>query len=151
VFEVILYQPEIPPNTGNIIRLCANTGARLHLVEPLGFSLEQPALRRAGLDYADLAAVRVHPSLQSCLAALPGTRLYAIETAGTRSYDEVQFRQGDALLFGPETRGLPAEVLAGLGPEQLLRVPMRPGNRSLNLSNAVAVVVYEAWRQQGYA
>ena len=151
MFEVILYQPEIPPNTGNIIRLCANTGARLHLVEPLGFSLDQPALRRAGLDYADLAAVRVHPSLQSCLAALPGARLYAIETGGTRSYDDVQFQRGDALLFGPETRGLPAEVLAGLGREQLLRIPMRPGNRSLNLSNAVAVVVYEAWRQQGYA
>jgi tRNA (cytidine/uridine-2'-O-)-methyltransferase len=151
VFEVILYQPEIPPNTGNIIRLCANTGARLHLVEPLGFSLDQPALRRAGLDYADLAAVRVHPSLQSCLAELPGARLYAIETAGTRPYGEVQFRRGDALLFGPETRGLPAEVLAGLEPEQLLCIPMRPGNRSLNLSNAVAVVVYEAWRQQGYA
>jgi tRNA (cytidine/uridine-2'-O-)-methyltransferase len=151
VFEVILYQPEIPPNTGNIIRLCANTGARLHLVEPLGFSLDQPALRRAGLDYVDLAAVRVHPSLQSCLAELPGARLYAIETAGKRSYDEVLFRRGDALLFGPETRGLPAAVLAGLGAEQLLRIPMRPGNRSLNLSNAVAVVVYEAWRQQGYA
>jgi len=151
VFEVILYQPEIPPNTGNIIRLCANTGARLHLVEPLGFSLEQPALRRAGLDYADLAAVHVHASLQSCLATLPGARLYAIETAGSRSYTEARFQSGDALLFGPETRGLPAEVLAGLEPEQLLRIPMRPGNRSLNLSNAVAVVVYEAWRQQGYA
>ena len=148
--EVILYQPEIPPNTGNIIRLCANTGARLHLVEPLGFSLGQPALRRAGLDYAELAAVRVHSSLHSCLAALPGAHLYAIETAGTRCYSEVQFRPGDALLFGPETRGLPAAVLAGLSPEQLLRIPMRPGNRSLNLSNAVAVVVYEAWRQQGY-
>jgi tRNA (cytidine/uridine-2'-O-)-methyltransferase len=151
VIEVILYQPEIPPNTGNIIRLCANTGARLHLVEPLGFSLEQPALRRAGLDYADLATVRVHPSLQACLAELPRARLFAIETAGTRCYDDVRFQPGDALLFGPETRGLPAEVLAGLGPEQLLRIPMKPGNRSLNLSNAVAVVVYEAWRQQGYA
>ena len=151
MFEVILYQPEIPPNTGNIIRLCANTGARLHLVEPLGFSLEQPALRRAGLDYTELATVRVHASLQACLAVLPGARLYAIETAGTRSYSAVRFQPGDALLFGPETRGLPAAVLAGLGPEQLLCIPMRPGNRSLNLSNSVAVVVYEAWRQQGYA
>ena len=151
VFEVILYQPEIPPNTGNIIRLCANTGARLHLVEPLGFSLEQPALRRAGLDYAELAAVRVHASWPACLAALAGARLHAIETGGTRSYSEVQFRPGDALLFGPETRGLPVAVLAGLDPGQLLRIPMKSGNRSLNLSNAVAVVVYEAWRQQGYS
>jgi tRNA (cytidine/uridine-2'-O-)-methyltransferase len=150
VFEVILYQPEIPPNTGNVIRLCANTGARLHLVEPLGFSLEQRELRRAGLDYAELAQVRVHQGLDACLASLPGARVYAIETSGPRRYSEARFRPGDALLFGPETRGLPPEVLARLGREQQLAIPMKPGNRSLNLSNAVALVVYEAWRQQGF-
>ena len=151
MFEVILYQPEIPPNTGNIIRLCANTGSRLHLVEPLGFSLEQRELRRAGLDYTDLAQVRVHHDLPACLAALPDTRLYAIETAGTQPYSAARFQQGDALLFGAETRGLPPAVLAELRPDRVLGIPMRPGNRSLNLSNAVALVVYEAWRQQDFA
>ena len=151
MFEVILYQPEIPPNTGNIIRLCANTGSRLHLVEPLGFNLEQRELRRAGLDYADLAQVRVHRDLPACLATLPGARLYAVETAGTRTYSAVQFQTGDALLFGPETRGLPPAVLAELRPDQVLGIPMRHGNRSLNLANAVALVVYEAWRQQDFA
>jgi tRNA (cytidine/uridine-2'-O-)-methyltransferase len=151
VFEVILYQPEIPPNTGNIIRLCANTGARLHLIEPLGFSLERRELRRAGLDYADLAELRVHRGLEQCLAALAGARLYAIETSGTRHYSAARFRAGDALLFGPETRGLPGEVLATVRPARRLAIPMKPGNRSLNLSNAVALVVYEAWRQQRFA
>ena len=151
MFEVILYQPEIPPNTGNIIRLCANTGSRLHLVEPLGFSLEQRELRRAGLDYTDLAQVRVHHDLPACLAALPDARLYAIETAGTQPYSAARFQPGDALLFGAETRGLPPAVLAELRPDQVLGIPMRPGNRSLNLSNAVALVVYEAWRQQDFA
>ena len=151
MLEVILYQPEIPPNTGNIIRLCANTGARLHLVEPLGFSLEQRALRRAGLDYAELANVHVHRTLAACLAALGGARLYAVETGGARRYSEADFRHGDALLFGPETRGLPVEVLAAIEPGRVLGIPMRAGNRSLNLSNAVALVVYEAWRQQGFA
>ena len=151
MFEVILYQPEIPPNTGNIIRLCANSGSRLHLIEPLGFNLEQRELRRAGLDYADLATVHVHRDLESCLAALRGATLYAVETAGTRPYSAAQFRRGDALLFGQETRGLPREVLQGMAPENVLSIPMRPGNRSLNLSNAVALVVYEAWRQQGFA
>jgi tRNA (cytidine/uridine-2'-O-)-methyltransferase len=151
VFEVILYQPEIPPNTGNIIRLCANTGSRLHLIEPLGFNLEQRELRRAGLDYADLARVRVHRDLSSCLAVLPGATVYAVETAGSRSYSAAHYERGDALLFGRETRGLPAEVLAGLRAENILSIPMRPGNRSLNLANAVALVVYEAWRQQGFA
>jgi tRNA (cytidine/uridine-2'-O-)-methyltransferase len=152
MFEVILYQPEIPPNTGNIIRLCANTGARLHLVEPLGFSLEQRELRRAGLDYAELATtVRVHRSLAECTATLAGVKLYAIETSGTRRYSEAAFQRGDALLFGSETKGLPMEVLAGIADENRLAIPMRAGNRSLNLSNAVALVVYEAWRQLGFA
>ena len=151
MFEVILYQPQIPPNTGNIIRLCANTGARLHLIEPLGFSLEQRELRRAGLDYADMANVRVHRSLAECIATLGNARVYAVETGGTRRYSEAAFQRSDALLFGSETRGLPAEVLAGIAPERILGIPMREGNRSLNLSNAVALVVYEAWRQQNFA
>ncbi len=156
MFEVILYQPEIPPNTGNIIRLCANSGARLHLIEPLGFSLEQRELRRAGLDYADMANVQVHRTLPACLATLAGARpvgvkLFAVETGGARRYNEVAFQRGDALLFGSETRGLPAELLAGMAREDILGIPMREGNRSLNLSNAVALVVYEAWRQLGYA
>ena len=151
MFEVILHQPEIPPNTGNIIRLCANTGSRLHLIEPLGFSLEQRELRRAGLDYGDLAEVRVHRDLPSCLAVLPGATVYAVETAGRRLYSAAHYERGDALLFGRETRGLPPEVLAGLRAENILSIPMRPGNRSLNLANAVALVVYEAWRQQGFA
>jgi tRNA (cytidine/uridine-2'-O-)-methyltransferase len=155
MFEVILYQPEIPPNTGNIIRLCANTGARLHLIEPLGFSLEQRELRRAGLDYAELANVRVHRTLAECLATLGGSRpagakLYAVETGGARLYSEAAFQRSDALLFGSETRGLPAELLAGIAREDILAIPMREGNRSLNLSNAVALVVYEAWRQVGF-
>jgi len=151
MFEVILYRPEIPPNTGNIIRLCANTGARLHLVEPLGFSLEQRELRRAGLDYADLAVVRVHRGLPECLAELNGARVYAIETGAPRPYSAARFQRGDALLFGSETRGLPAEVLSRLEPGNILSIPMRPGNRSLNLANAVALVVYEAWRQLDFA
>jgi len=151
VFEVILYQPEIPPNTGNIIRLCANAGVRLHLIEPLGFSLERRELRRAGLDYAELAEVRVHGGLAACLAALPGARLFAIETSGARPYSAASFHAGDALLFGPETRGLPEAVLESIAPERRLHIPMRPGNRSLNLSNAVALVVYEAWRQQDFS
>jgi len=151
MFEVILYQPEIPPNTGNIIRLCANTGARLHLVEPLGFSLEQRELRRAGLDYAELANVRVHRSLAECVATLGNARLYAVETGGTRRYSEAAFQRGDALLFGSETKGLPREVLADIAREDRLSIPMRAGNRSLNLSNAVALVVYEAWRQLGFS
>jgi tRNA (cytidine/uridine-2'-O-)-methyltransferase len=151
VFEVILYQPEIPPNTGNIIRLCANTGARLHLIEPLGFSLGRRELRRAGLDYSELAEVRVHGRLEHCLAALAGARVYAIETSGTRPYSAARFRPGDALLYGPETRGLPPAVLELVRPARRLRIPMKPGNRSLNLSNAVALVVYEAWRQQQFA
>lgn len=151
MFDVILYQPEIPPNTGNIIRLCANTGAGLHLIEPMGFALDDAKLRRAGLDYREYARVRVYHSLNACLAAIAPTRLFALSTRGGNSYAQVRFADGDAFLFGPETRGLPPPVLDALPPSQRLRVPMQPGNRSLNLSNAAAVVLYEAWRQFGFA
>jgi len=150
MLHVILFEPEIPPNTGNIIRLCANTGFGLHLVEPLGFALDDARLRRAGLDYHEWADLRVHPCLDDCLAALAPERVLAVSTRGTGRYDRVRFRARDALLFGPETRGLPPEVLERVPPEQRLRLPMRPGQRSLNLSNAVAVVVFEAWRQLGF-
>ena len=151
MFHLILYQPEIPPNTGNIIRLCANAGAQLHLVRPLGFELDDRQLRRAGLDYHEYAELRVHDSLQRCLDSLNGPRLFACSTRGRNCYSDVAYRQGDALLFGPETTGLPSTVLDTLPPEQLLRIPLRPRNRSLNLSNAAAIVLYEAWRQQGFA
>ena len=151
MLSVILYEPEIPPNTGNIIRLCANTGAALHLVEPLGFELDEPRLRRAGLDYREFADVRTHASLDACLDALHRPRVFALSTRNARRYDEVGYAPGDALLFGPETRGLPQAVLDELPDAQRLRLPMRAGNRSLNLSNAAAVVVYEAWRQLGFA
>lgn len=151
MFHVVLYQPEIPGNTGNIIRLCANTGARLHLVRPLGFVLEDSKLRRAGLDYHEWAQVQVHDSLAACLATLPGARVLAFTTRARRAYFELAVQAGDVFLFGPETRGLPPEVLALLPPAQQLRLPMRPHSRSLNLSNCVAVVVYEAWRQLGFA
>ncbi|HLY53716.1 MAG TPA: tRNA (cytidine(34)-2'-O)-methyltransferase [Steroidobacteraceae bacterium] len=151
MFHVVLFQPEIPPNTGNVIRLCANAGATLHLVRPLGFDLERKAVRRAGLDYGELASVRVHAGLPECLEALDGARLFGIETGGQRPYSEAAFAAGDALLFGPETRGLPAQLLARLPRERVLAIPMRAGNRSLNLANAVALVVYEAWRQNGFA
>ncbi len=150
MFAVILYQPEIPPNTGNIMRLCANTGCELHLVEPLGFELDDRKLRRAGLDYREFADVRTHASLSACIEALGKPRVFAFSTRGRTRFDRPEFVPGDAFLFGPETRGLPDEVLDALPPEQRLRLPMKPGNRSLNLSNTAAVVVYEAWRQQGY-
>jgi len=150
VFHIILHQPEIPPNTGNIIRLCANTGAALHLVRPLGFTLDKRSLRRAGLDYDDLATVAVHADLAACRAALGNARWFAIETGGSRAHSDAGFVPGDALLFGSERTGLPAAVLAQIPPKQHLSLPMRAGNRSLNLSNAVAVVAYEAWRQCGY-
>lgn len=150
MFHIILFQPEIPPNTGNVIRLCANTGAHLHLIRPLGFDLEDKNLRRAGLDYHEYAAVRVHDDLAQCLAALGQPRLFALTTKGAQPFFEVRFRAGDAFLFGPESRGLPTEVLASVPPQQRLRLPMRPDNRSLNLSNAVAVAVFEAWRQCGF-
>jgi tRNA (cytidine/uridine-2'-O-)-methyltransferase len=151
MFHVILYQPEIPPNTGNVIRLCANTGCTLHLIEPLGFDLDEPRLKRAGLDYHELAVVRRHASFPECLGALGPGRVFAVETGIGRCYTEASFQPGDALLFGRETTGLPPAVLAALPPERCLSIPMLAGNRSLNLSNAVAVAVYEAWRQQGFA
>ena len=156
MFDVILHQPEIPPNTGNVIRLCANTGSRLHLVGPLGFALEDRQLRRAGLDYHEYASLQVHDSLAAALAAIAraqgaAPRVYALSTRGTVRFDAPRYQPGDAFLFGAETRGLPQEVLDALPPAQRLRLPMRPHNRSLNLSNAVAVVVYEAWRQAGFA
>lgn len=151
MFHVILFEPEIPPNTGNAIRLCANTGATLHLVQPLGFSLDEARLRRAGLDYRDMASVRVHPGLAACLEALGDARLFAVETSGTRPYTRARFRPGDAFLFGRETVGLPPQALARVPARRRLRLPMRTGNRSINLANAVAVVVFEAWRQQGFA
>jgi len=150
VYHVILYQPQIPPNTGNVIRLCANSGCTLHLIEPLGFALDDSSLRRAGLDYAELAILRRHASIADCLAQLPGARLFAVETGGGYRYDEASYRPGDAFLFGPETRGLPRELLLAQPPERRISIPMRAGNRSLNLGNAVAVVVYEAWRQSGF-
>jgi len=150
VFHVVLFQPEIPPNTGNVIRLCANSGTTLHLVRPLGFELTARAVRRAGLDYEELADVRVHAGLPECLEALNGARLFSIETGGARPYCEAAFAAGDALLFGPETRGLPPRVLASIARERQLAIPMRAHNRSLNLANAVALVVYEAWRQTGF-
>ena len=151
MFHVVLLQPEIPPNTGNIIRLCANTGCHLHLLRPLGFELEDSRLRRAGLDYREWASVQVHDSLDAFRHSAAPPRLWALSTRGSRSPAAVELRAGDAFLFGPETRGLPATVLDALGPQRCLRLPMVAGSRSLNLSNAVAVVVYEAWRQCGFA
>lgn len=151
MFHVVLYQPEIPPNTGNIIRLCANTGCTLHLVKPLGFPLDNAKMRRAGLDYREIAALLVHDDWAGCLNALAGARLFALTTKGRSRPDQAAFRAGDALVFGPETRGLPPQILDALPPEQKIRLPMLPENRSMNLSNAVAVTVYEAWRQQDFA
>jgi tRNA (cytidine/uridine-2'-O-)-methyltransferase len=151
MFSVILYEPEIPPNTGNIIRLCANTGSSIHLVKPLGFELDNKRLRRAGLDYHEFAELAVHESLQECLEALGAPRVFALSTRGRTRYDQPDYAPGDALLFGPETRGLPQDVLDAQPPERRLRLPMRSGVRSLNLSNAAAVVLYEAWRQQDFA
>ena len=150
MFSLILFEPEIPPNTGNIIRLCANTGTALHLVRPLGFELDDRRLRRAGLDYREFAAVDVHDDLDSCLAVLDHPSVLACSTRGGTLYSEHRFAPGDTLLLGPETRGLPAAVLDALAPETILRIPMRPQSRSLNLSNAAAVILYEAWRQTGF-
>ena len=151
MLHIVLYEPEIPPNTGNVIRLAANTGAQLHLVEPLGFRMEDRQLKRAGLDYHEYARVHVHQDWAACQAALGERRRFALSTRNARSYAEVAFRDEDVFVFGPETRGLPSAVLEEFGAEQRLRIPMHPGNRSLNLSNAVAVVVMEAWRQGGFA
>lgn len=150
MLHVILFQPEIPPNTGNIIRLCANTGSALHLIEPLGFDLDDTKLRRAGLDYHEFADVRRYSRLEDCLSQLDRQRVFALSAKASRRYDQVRFQSGDAFLFGPETRGLPADVLAALAPEQRLTLPMRAGQRSLNLSNAVAVTIFEAWRQLNF-
>lgn len=151
MFHVILYQPEIPPNTGNIIRLCANTGCQLHLVRPLGFTLEDKQLIRAGLDYHEFAALRVYDTLQDCLEAFDPARVFAMTTKGSQPFHNVRYQKGDAFLFGPESRGLPAEVLDRFGGERRLRLPMLAHSRSLNLSNTVAVAVFEAWRQCGFA
>lgn len=151
LFHVILFEPEIPPNTGNIIRLCANTGARLHLVKPLGFELDDKHLRRAGLDYHEYAQLQVHDSLEQALSVIAPARLFAFSTRSQQRYDQVAYGDGDAFLFGPESRGLPQAVIAALPAGQRLRLPMRPDNRSLNLSNAVAVTMFEAWRQHGFA
>jgi tRNA (cytidine/uridine-2'-O-)-methyltransferase len=151
MFHVVLFQPEIPPNTGNVIRLCANTGSTLHLVKPLGFDIQDKAVRRAGLDYDELAQVRVHSSLDECLHELAGARVFCVETGGPLIYSAAVFEPGDVLMFGPETRGLPAAVLNRIPVDRQLSIPMRPGNRSINLSNTVALVVYEAWRQQAFA
>ena len=150
MFDVVLYEPEIPPNTGNIIRLCANTGARLHLIQPLGFIMDDRRLRRAGLDYHEWAAVRLHRDLPTFLAEVRPARLFAFTTKGTRLYHTVAYQPDDALLFGPETRGLPAAVLRDIPADQRLRLPMSTAGRSLNLSNAVAIALYEAWRQCGF-
>jgi tRNA (cytidine/uridine-2'-O-)-methyltransferase len=149
MFHVVLFEPEIPPNTGNIIRLCANSGSTLHLIHPLGFQLDDKHLRRAGMDYSELASVREHENLEDFQHQQPA-RLFACSTRAGQDYSEAKFQADDAFLFGPETRGLPQELLDSLPPERLLRIPMVAGSRSLNLSNSVAVVLYEAWRQQGF-
>ncbi|HWX64988.1 MAG TPA: tRNA (uridine(34)/cytosine(34)/5-carboxymethylaminomethyluridine(34)-2'-O)-methyltransferase TrmL [Rhodanobacter sp.] len=151
MLQVILFRPEIPPNTGNVIRLCANTGAALHLIRPLGFELDDTRLRRAGLDYHEYASVAVHDDLASCLAVIGTPRVFAFTTRGQVAHVDARFADGDALLFGCETAGLPAEVLETIPPAQRLRLPMCADSRSLNLSNTVAVAVYEAWRQLGFA
>jgi tRNA (cytidine/uridine-2'-O-)-methyltransferase len=149
--HVVLYEPEIPPNTGNIIRLCANSGCQLHLIKPLGFALENKQLRRAGLDYHEWVEMTVHDSLEQMLSQVEHHNIYGISTKGTRLYSDPRFTEEDVLLFGPESRGLPATLLDQLGTDKVLRIPMRPGNRSLNLSNATAIVVYEVWRQAGFS
>ena len=151
MFHIVLYEPEIPPNTGNIMRLCANTGAQLHLIEPLAFELDDKKLRRAGLDYRDLATVTTHKNLQAFLESVKPSKLYACSTRGSHNYSEVEYQPGEAILFGPETRGLPQALLDELPKEQVLRLPMQADSRSLNLSNTVAVVLYEAWRQNSFA
>lgn len=150
MLHIALYQPEIPPNTGNIMRLCANTGTALHLIEPLGFTLDDKRLRRAGLDYREFAAVRTHADLPGFFERVQPSRVFALSTRGKRRYSDIAYAPGDALLFGPETRGLPADLLAEMGEGHCLRIPMQPDSRSLNLSNAVALVVYEALRQQDF-
>ncbi|HEX5539833.1 MAG TPA: tRNA (uridine(34)/cytosine(34)/5-carboxymethylaminomethyluridine(34)-2'-O)-methyltransferase TrmL [Methylophilaceae bacterium] len=151
MFDIVLYEPEIPPNTGNIIRLCANTGSQLHLVKPLGFTLEDKQLKRAGLDYHEFASLKVHENWQTCLDVLAGRRMFALTTKGSARYSGIAFKHGDVFVFGPETRGLPQEVREQFPPEHRLRLPMLPHSRSLNLGNSVAAIVYEAWRQNDFA
>ncbi|MBS1269637.1 MAG: tRNA (cytidine(34)-2'-O)-methyltransferase [Gammaproteobacteria bacterium] len=151
MFHVILYQPEIPPNTGNVIRLCANTGSKLHLIEPLGFEPDDRQLRRAGLDYGDWSRVRRHPDLAACLRKSEIRCLYTLSTHHERLYTDAAYRAGDGFIFGPETRGLPVTIRESVPPDRRITLPMRPDNRSLNLANSVAVVVYEAWHQLGFA
>jgi tRNA (cytidine/uridine-2'-O-)-methyltransferase len=151
MLNIVLFEPEIPPNTGNIIRLAANTGCQLHLIEPLGFSLDEKAVTRAGMDYAETQDVQLHRDWKSFLAKEQPARIFALSTKGTRCHSDAQFRSGDYLLFGPESRGLPASIRESLPADQVLRIPMVANSRSMNLSNAVAVMVYEAWRQLGYA
>ncbi len=150
MFDIVLFEPEIPPNTGNIIRLCANTGAQLHLVKPLGFELEDKQLKRAGLDYHEFATLKVHQNWDDCKAALAGKRMFAITTKGSTRHSEVTFKAGDVFVFGPETRGLPEEIRNEFQAGNRLRLPMLPDSRSLNLSNSAAVLLYEAWRQIGF-
>ncbi len=150
MFNIVLFQPEIPPNTGNIIRLCANTGCELHLIKPLGFTLEDKQLVRAGLDYHEFATLKVHDDLASCLANFDPTRVFALTTKGSQAFHDLRYQAGDTFLYGPESRGLPAEILADFPAAQRVRLAMLPNNRSLNLSNTVAVSVYEAWRQCGF-
>lgn len=147
MFDIVLYEPEIPPNTGNIIRLCANTGAQLHLVKPLGFSLEDKQLKRAGLDYHEYANLQVHENWQACKQALAGKQMFALTTKGSTRYTDLRFQAGDVFVFGPETRGLPQEIRDEFLPEHRVRLPMLPDSRSLNLSNSAAILLYEAWRQ----
>lgn len=150
MFTIVLFEPEIPPNTGNIIRLCANTGAALHLVKPLGFSLDDKQLKRAGLDYHEYSTLQVHENWQACKAALAGKRMFAITTKGSSRHSDIQFKEGDVFVFGPETRGLPEEIRNEFTAEHRVRLPMLPDSRSLNLSNSAAVLLYEAWRQIGF-
>lgn len=151
MLNIVLFEPEIPPNTGNIIRLAANTGCQLHLIEPLGFKLDEKSVTRAGMDYAETQDVRIHPDWEAFLTSEQPTRIFALSTKGSLAHSTPQFRAGDYLLFGPESRGLPASIRESLPPDQVLRIPMAANSRSMNLSNAVAVMVYEAWRQLGYA
>lgn len=151
MFNIVLFEPEIPPNTGNLIRLCANTGALLHLIHPLGFRMDDKALRRAGLDYREYAEILEHASFEAYLEREKPSRLFALSTRGTSLYSQWRYQPGDAFLFGPETRGLPPEILMALPTERRLKIPMRPQSRSLNLSNAAAIMIFEAWRQQGFA
>jgi tRNA (cytidine/uridine-2'-O-)-methyltransferase len=151
MFNIVLYEPEIPPNTGNIIRLCANTGARLHLIEPLGFTLNNAKLKRAGLDYHEWAHIEIYTCLDHFLNEVNPPNVYGCSTKGRKFYSEITYQAGDALLFGPESRGLPLEIIESLEPEFLIKIPMQPKSRSLNLSNAVAIILYEAWRQVSFS